>query len=66
MLELLSDILGRISFLFILHVTSAGQFPRPLSDEEEQECLQKLAQGDSSAADKLVEHNGVFYYRNKF
>ena len=57
MLELLSDILGRISFLFILHVTSAGQFPRPLSDEEEQECLQRLAQGDSSAADKLVEHN---------
>ncbi len=57
MFDLLSDIIGRISFLFILHVTSAGQFPKPLSDEEERECLEKYASGDKASADKLIEHN---------
>ena len=57
MLEILSDLIGRISFLFILHVTGAGQFPRPLSEAEEKECLEKWMAGDSDAGDKLVEHN---------
>ena len=57
MFELLSDIISRISFLFILHVTGAGQFPRPLSDEEEKLCLEKYAAGDTAAGDKLIEHN---------
>ncbi len=57
MFDLLSDIISRISFLFILHVTGSGQFPRPLSDEEEKLCLEKYAAGDMSAGDKLIEHN---------
>ena len=57
MLELLSDLIGRISFLFILHVTNTGQFPRPLSEKEENECVRLFLEGDSDAGDKLVEHN---------
>ncbi len=57
MFDLLSDIVSRITFLFILHVTSSGQFPKPLSDEEEKICLEKYLAGDQAAGDKIVEHN---------
>lgn len=57
MFDLLSDLIGRISFLFILHVTSTGQFPKPLSDEEERKCLERYAAGDTAAGDMLIEHN---------
>lgn len=57
MFDLLSDLIGRISFLFILHVTGVGQFPKPLSEKEERECLEKMFAGSSEAGDKLVEHN---------
>ena len=57
MFDLLSDIIGKISFLFILHVTSTGQFPKPLSSEEEKEYLEKFRNGDQAAGDKLIEHN---------
>lgn len=57
MLDLLSALIGKISFLFILHVTGAGHFPKPLSEEEERQCLEKYHQGDQSAGDKLIEHN---------
>ena len=36
---------------------NTGSFPKALSKEEEQECLQKMQQGDSDARDKLIEHN---------
>ncbi|MFD1423032.1 RNA polymerase sporulation sigma factor SigK [Laceyella tengchongensis] len=32
-------------------------FPQPLSEKEEAECLQRLAQGDQEARNKLIEHN---------
>lgn len=57
MFDLLSNLIGKISFLFILHVTGAGQFPKPLSEKEEKETLEKYLGGDSDAGDKLVEHN---------
>ena len=34
-----------------------GAFPRPLKAEEEREYLQRWAQGDLEARNKLVEHN---------
>ena len=34
-----------------------GSFPRPLKAEEEREYLQRWAQGDLEARNKLVEHN---------
>lgn len=42
---------------FVLHVTGSGSFPRPLNAQEEQECLQKIRQGDASAKEMLIEHN---------
>ena len=34
-----------------------GSFPRPLKAEEERDYLQRWAQGDLEARNKLVEHN---------
>ena len=40
-----------------LRVGTPGSFPRPLRAEEEREYLERLAQGDLEARNKLVEHN---------
>lgn len=32
-------------------------FPDPLTNEEEEECLEKMKLGDSEARDRLIEHN---------
>lgn len=40
-----------------LHVTGSGSFPKPLSKEEEQECLKRIEQGDAEAKNELIEHN---------
>ena len=51
-------LLLRGSLLFSLHLSgNSGSFPRPLSAAEEQEYLQRTAQGDIAARNKLVEHN---------
>ena len=34
-----------------------GSFPKPLSAQEEAECLERWAQGDLEARNTLVEHN---------
>lgn len=36
---------------------TTGSFPRALNREEEQELLQKMAEGDMDARNKLIEHN---------
>ena len=43
--------------LFTLRLSSPGSFPRPLKEEEEQECLRRWSEGDLEARNKLVEHN---------
>lgn len=48
--------LGNLLFL-VLHVTSGGSFPKPLSAKEERECLEKIKAGDQEAKNKLIEHN---------
>ena len=40
-----------------LHVTGSSSFPKPLSKEEEEECLNRIQQGDRQARDRLIEHN---------
>ena len=40
-----------------LHVTGSSSFPKPLSKEEEEECLNRIQQGDRQARDQLIEHN---------
>ena len=42
---------------FALHFRSNGSFPRQLSAKEERECLEKAAQGDLAARNKLIDHN---------
>ena len=53
---LLSCALSGLIF-FILHVTGAGSFPRPLTAEEERNCLERLKNGDRHARDELIKHN---------
>ena len=45
--------------LFVsLHLAgNSGTYPKPLSTAQEQEYLEKFAQGDIQARNKLVEHN---------
>lgn len=42
---------------FLLGYLSGTAFPRPLSEEEERECLKRAAAGDKDARDRLIEHN---------
>lgn len=36
---------------------SNGSYPKPLSSEEEAECIARMQQGSKSARDKLIMHN---------
>jgi RNA polymerase sporulation-specific sigma factor len=49
--------LGQNLCFFILHVCTGGSFPKPLSQKEEREYLERSAKGDIEARNKLVEHN---------
>jgi RNA polymerase sporulation-specific sigma factor len=42
---------------FPLRLSGGGSFPRALAPEEEREYLERMAQGDMEARDKLIEHN---------
>ena len=44
-------------FLSLHLANDSGSFPKPLSKEEEAECLRLAAVGDLDARNKLVEHN---------
>ena len=56
MLDLLG-FLGQYICFFILHVCGGGSFPKPLSEKEERVYLERSANGDMEARNKLVEHN---------
>lgn len=46
------------SLFLTLHLSgNPGSFPRPLSRQEERECLERWGRGDLSARNCLVEHN---------
>ena len=49
--------MGQYVCFFILHVCGGGAFPKPLSEKKEREYLEKMAQGDADAKNKLIEHN---------
>ena len=55
-LFLLDAIVSHVLF-FILHVTGAGAFPRPLTAKEERDCLARLQNGDPAARAELIERN---------
>ena len=48
--------IGKIIF-FTGSVINGNSFPKPLSQEEEDECLEKIKKGDKVAKDKLINHN---------
>lgn len=56
MFEFLSFI-SEYLFLLILHICHSESFPKPLSKTEEEEYIQRAANGDKIAKNKLVEHN---------
>lgn len=53
---LIESILNGLLF-FALHLDSNTAFPKPLSAEEEEEAFKKLAEGDMTARNRLIEHN---------
>ena len=55
-LEWLWTVLGKIMF-FTGTIGKKNSFPKPLSKEEEEYYLSKVAQGDKEARDILVKHN---------
>lgn len=56
LLELILSMMSNIAYM-VLHVNSSGQFPPPLSKKQEEECINKMLDGDEAARTKLIEHN---------
>ena len=50
-------LLSNSLFLSLRLTGNPGSFPRPLPQEEERACLERWAQGDLEARNRLVEHN---------
>ena len=45
-------------FIYLMFgVSNGGSFPRPLTAEEERDCLERAAAGDMEARNQLIEHN---------
>lgn len=42
---------------FFLHADHTAAFPQPFTQEEERECLQRLAAGDAAARQELIARN---------
>ncbi len=56
MLSTLINFVAQHLLYFALHMEGTS-FPKPLSPKEEKSCFEKMAEGDTQARDKLVEHN---------
>ena len=54
--DFLWSIIGRVVF-FTGAIANKNTFPKPLSKEEEERCLQLAAEGDKNAKELLVKHN---------
>lgn len=57
MLSVLALLLFQGNFFTLRMNTGTGSFPRPLKPEEERVFLERAAQGDMAARNKLIEHN---------
>lgn len=49
-------LLGKLTF-FAGSIVKGNSFAKPLSQEEESACLEKMKNGDKEAKDKLINHN---------
>ena len=54
--EWLNFIIGKIVF-FTGSIVNGSSFPKPLSADEERECLKRMKAGDERAREKLINHN---------
>lgn len=55
---MLLDILSALfSSICLMGHVSGGNFPEPLGEKEEKECLERMKNGDREARDTLIEHN---------
>lgn len=52
----LLQMMGNMTF-FTAYISGNNSFPQPLSEEEEKECLNKLAMGDQLSKSILIERN---------
>ena len=57
MLAFLFDLIANHFLFFALHFESRNVFPKPLTAKQEHEYFLKMAEGDTNARDKLIEHN---------
>ncbi len=55
-IESLMFLIGKLTF-FTGSVLGGNSFPKPLSKEEETECLKLMKAGDLKAKEKLINHN---------
>ena len=55
MLAFINSVLQSL-ILLISYISNHNSFPKPLSKEEEAECLRLMAEGDEEK-NKLIEHN---------
>ena len=47
-----------LQFLFLIgYVAGSVAFPKPLTPEEEEDCLRRMRQGDEEARNELIERN---------
>lgn len=56
MFDMLGSMMRSIIFL-ISFISGTNSFPKPLSAKEEQQLLKQMADGDTAAKNKLIEHN---------
>lgn len=45
------------AWALILHLSSGGSFPKPLSGAEERKLIENMLSGDEAAANELIVHN---------
>lgn len=56
MWEIAMQVLSRMLFM-VLHVVNSGSFPKPLTAAQEREAFEAMRAGDSTARQRLIEHN---------
>lgn len=56
MLAFLNSIINSL-ILLISYISNQNSFPKPLSAQEEAECLRLMAEGNEDAKNRLIEHN---------
>lgn len=54
--ESLLFVLSKITF-FTGSILGGSSFPKPLSQEDEKECLRLMKEGDKTAKERLIKHN---------